>query len=434
MTRRLLPLLGALVLVLLLSPPILAEIKDGCYIPTIFEGFTPRKVEPDLKPLVTLQPTPVPECVRSFTTLFSDTGCWMKRCPKWIGEFDPKTGREVELAGRTKRLLSQNVFGQDHAIELISAALRSKDSDRPLSMHIVGDNGTGKTLSATLLSKVIFQHDKTSGFLYIRGNSYISKEPADVHNFRKKLRDLVQMQLKQCPGSLIVVDELQSLHRNTIVAFDSFLDTTFISDHVESGGVDPRQATFVFVSDFGKEGTSLNDTPEQLVARAYAESSGIWKSGRTAALIQHIIPFMPASYVGAFELTSHLTKSLFTHPYWARTHLNLTEINFCESDETTSGLAKYIWNTMTNGISKLEQYRGIQKVFDEEVVQKALTTASQFKDKHKLWSIPKTNPATQITLDICTNGGRSAPTFNFELPWCRDIATAKKKATQKDEL
>lgn len=434
MTRHLLHLLGVVLLAFLLAASSHADIIDGCYIPSVLEEFKTRKVEPDLKPSTVTNPVPVPECVRYFGTLFTDPGCWIKRCPKWIGEKDVKTGREDDLAARAKRMLSQSVYGQDEAIDQIVAALRSKDSDKPLSMHIVGDNGTGKTLAATLLAKVLFQHEKSSGFLYIRGNSYISKEPVDVNNFRKQLRHLVETQLRQCPGSLIVVDELQSLHRNTIVAFDSFLDSTYISDHIENGGTDSRQAIFVFVSDFGKEGTSMNDSPNELIKRAYEESSSIWKSGRTAALIQHIIPFMPANYVGAFELTSHLTKALFKHQHWARSHLNLTGINFCEEDEMLSGLGKHIWNTMRGGISKLEQYRGIQKVFDEEVTQKALTAASQFKDKNKLWNVPKTKPAPVLTLEICTNGGRKAPTFAFSVPWCKDIENARKRSNQKDEL
>jgi hypothetical protein len=402
----------------------------------VWERKNAQKAQHDMVKFVPPEIRPLPEYRCGITGWFSDSRCWLDTCPQWAGEEEVETGRRLDLGGRVNRILSEAVVGQEKSIEMIVAAIRSKTNLAPLSMHLVGDNGTGKTLTGGLISKAIFKADNPTGLLYIRGNSYMSSQSVESSSFRKKIKLLVENQLKQCPASIIIVDELQSMHRNTIVVFDQFLDTTFREDYLENGGVDTRKAIFIFISDFGKEGTSINDTPEQLVKRAHEESITLWKGSRTSSLIQNIVPFLPAQPIPAYELVSHLILELFSLPYFKSSHLNLTGINFCTEDQLTVGISKLIWDAMQTGISKLEQYRGIRKLFDQLVVRPVTSSVSTFYEKQKLWEIPKTQPPVDFSLLLCSKGGTQPVTVTVEIPWCtkpqEDSDETLKKG--KDEL
>lgn len=423
-----------LIAILLVSEA--ADINRRCHVPTITERVKGRKSAQDIIKVSKQSFQPIAEYTCTFFNFWRDSRCFLDTCPKWAGDKEVETGRELDFANRLKRILSESLVGQEAAIDLIVSAFRSKKSDEPLSMHLVGDNGTGKTLAGKLISNAIFKAEHPTGALYIRGNSYIASESTHTSAFRRGIKDMIEKQLKQCPGSLIVVDELQLMHRHTIVVFDQFLDTTFRADYLANGGVDTSQATFIFISDFGKEGSSINDKPEELVQRAYDESVSIWKGSRTSSLIQTIVPFMPASPRGVFELVSKMTYELLSHDYFKRNHLRLTSINFCDQDQLAHGISKLVWETMQSGVSKLEQYRGIRKVFEQLVVRQIVDSASVFQDSNKLWRVPRTEPEIDVSLTLCTNGGTSPLSVALELPWCSDDpkTTPSERTEVKEDL
>lgn len=402
-----------------------------CVVPTAIDLLKSHKTKPDIVPLVHLQSTPflAKECA------WYDMMCHFSPCKQWGGEVDASTGAKVDISSRVGRILRQRLVGQELAISQIVGAMRSKSPKSPLSMHFVGDNGTGKTLAATLIQSALFVDDKSKGILYLRGNSYIAHESAHTANYRNELLRDINEQLRRCPQSLIIIDELQLMHRNTILVFEQFLDTTFVVDHTARGGSDPSQATFIFISDFGSEGTSSHYTSEELVAHAHQESMEVWKGGRTASLIQHIIPFMPATAAGTFELVSELVHDLFTLPFLERQHLELTGIYVCDKDHLLKDLSEYIWKKQQHGTTKHEQYRGFKKTFDAEMLRPLTEKAEQLIRTRKLYEIPRTEPPVAIRLQLCSNRGERLE-LALELPRCSDLHEESKKdaITQEDRM
>lgn len=420
-----------LVLVTFLSSSFLQTVEAvdrRCVVPSLTGRFAARKEKPDIEKSSIVAPTPYPavECA------WYEIGCHLSPCKQWGGELESGSGVKVDMATRMGRILRERLVGQELAISQMVAAMRSKRDGSPLSMHFVGDNGTGKTLAASIYQSALFVDEKPAGVLYLRGNSFIAHESTATANYRNELLNRINAQLRKCPNSLIIIDELQLMHRNTILVFEQFLDDTFVVDHTARGGADPSGATFIFISDFGKEGTSSGDTPDELVVRAHKESVELWKGGRTAHLIQHIIPFMPATSAGAFELVSELTQNLFTLPYFERNHLNLTGINICEKDHLLNGLTKYVWNKQQNSSTQLEQYRGLKKTFDSIVLREVTDKAATLHRARKLYEIPKTEAPAPISLSICTNNGESLK-IEVAQPWCSELDEAKRKERRNAE-
>lgn len=403
LTRRrlILPLLLLALLILASLPNHVAAVDRRYAVPSTLERSMGRKSKPDIPQHIRVEPTPflAVECA------WYNLVCLLSPCKRWGGEIEEATQAKVDIASRVGRILHQGLVGQELAISHITSALRSKRDKSPLSMHFVGDNGTGKTLAATLLQRALFVDQHPKGVLYLRGNSYIAFESAATANYRNELFQKIDHQLKVCPQSLIIIDEVQLMHRNTILVFEQFLDDTFVVDHTARGGADPRGATFVFISDFGKEGMSAIDTPDELIRRAHNESLEIWKGGRTSSLIQHIIPFMPATPVGAFELISELTQELFIHPWFERNHLAVNGIFVCDKDQLLNGLTKYVWDKQQNSATQLEQYRGLKKTFENQVTRQLLESADQLARSKKLNTVPRTEAPVPIRIQLCTNGG-----------------------------
>lgn len=421
------------VVLVLLSPLSEAQRDITCHIPTLAEKFSGHKAVPDITKLDVQPPTPFLETECSFF----DFACKSNPCKRWGGEIDDQTKVKSDLPERVGRILKDGLVGQQIAIDTIVGALRSKRDNAPLSMHFVGDNGVGKTSAAKLIKQAILVDSNSQGILHIHGNMFVAKDSATTFKFRTDLRQMIDEKLKKCPNAIIIVDEMHSLHHHTALVFESFLDHTLAEDHIQQRRADPRGATFIFTSDFGKEGMSSEDSPEDLKRRAYEESNKVWINSRVPKLLQYIIPFVPATKSGAADLVAKYIKSLFSLPYLSKSHISLTGINFCEKDLLHQGLAEYIWREMQNGPHKKEQYRGVEKILHSTVDALFTQGISALITEKKLSSLPRDKPAAPILLDICTRGG-STLELTVRQPWCSDIVDAAKEDLKakdaKDEM
>lgn len=420
-----LALLGTILViaVALICPSYAAPTR--CHVPTALERLSGHKGQVDIKPSRTPEPRPIagPLC-NDYWTWLTSFECWYTPCPRWIGEQPEDSSSVRDMESRVKRMLQAKVFGQTEAVELLAKAINLKTRDRPLSVHLVGDNGTGKTFTAKLLAEALFKNG-VQDVLYLRGNAFIAQNEAMVLHFQSTLRKQINAKLKACPASLIIIDELQSMYRTTIKVFEDYLDTTFASDSYDRPN--STQAIFVFISDFGKEGMTMNDSPQELIERAYTESADIWQ-GKLSSLIQYIVPFMPRNYPGTFEYVNALTDRLFTNPVFARNQMQLVGINVCPEDSLLNGLSTFIWTETANGVYKQEQYRGIEKTWNQHVEHPLSSVISTFARKHDFGSIPKTDPLVPVILNICTKGGIDVA-MSLEQPWCEDV-----KRMAKEEL
>lgn len=124
--------------------------------------------------------------------------------------------------------LKSKVFGQEDALLQIKTILKpfllepSKDSKKPAILNFVGDNGTGKSLTASEISELLFlchfgrKKEQRKNLLFQDGQDYSApKDPnerlmmIEVHS--KNLKRKIFQQLKRCPNSIIIIDDLQRM-------------------------------------------------------------------------------------------------------------------------------------------------------------------------------------------------------------------------------
>ena len=139
--------------------------------------------------------------------------------------------------------LRRNLFGQDAAVaDIVSGLARhvASTSGGPYVFHLTGDNGVGKTLATRLVAEARFASSTYSaarllfgapradavidGLLYIRGESYREENATQIRQHRRDLRHLIAEYLHRCPDALVVIDEVEKVHRTTMAVLQEFTD------------------------------------------------------------------------------------------------------------------------------------------------------------------------------------------------------------------
>lgn len=75
-----------------------------------------------------------------------------------------------------------------------------------------------------------------------------------IRQQRHSIRQQLVQTLSVCPDAVIVVDEVELLHRRTVYIFQEFLDATYPVLHHQHYRIPLDRATFIFISDFGASG------------------------------------------------------------------------------------------------------------------------------------------------------------------------------------
>ncbi|PRP78477.1 torsin A [Planoprotostelium fungivorum] len=192
----------------------------------------------------------------------------------------------------SKANLRASLIGQDHVAEELVSMIRMIDPKRakPVAFHAAGDTGTGKSLTISLLSKSIFKKP-AQATLIISGSHYRSDDSKNRIKLGEELADQVAQQLKKCPTSLIVIDDVQYVHATTLTSLIAFMD--------EKGEVmwkkeliTTRHAIFGYVSDFAIEGFTANKSLEELQDIVRTESKIIWSEDtKMEMLVFNVFPF-----------------------------------------------------------------------------------------------------------------------------------------------
>lgn len=277
-----------------------------------------------------------------------------------------------------EKTLENNLFGQEEAVKLILTAFRTREDGKPLSFHFVGENGVGKTLASSLIGKTMFENEE-DGVLYIRGNSYQSFSMDKTEENRNELRSKVLKFITKCPDGLIIIDEVERLHKETVAIFQDFLDYTFTSKNEVnqfSSKVSSGNSIFIFISDFGAEGFTKNMTMKELLTAVRIESEKQWQNYKQIALIQHIIPFMPMQREGVYKKVIDLMDHLKDHIRFKQWSINIDKIEYCTENEIIK-IAEHIYQETYKHLSP-ENYRGVEKVFKMDVTNNVLLKVQKF--------------------------------------------------------
>lgn len=136
-------------------------------------------------------------------------------------------------------------------------SLKIQRPDAPLMIHIAGDNGVGKSLTASLVSLAMSRFYKNSlcdegdGLIRIAGTSY---DGLDIFAARSSIMTLLKKHVASHPYGIVVVDDINQMSPALVRAISSLFG---------KGGDDSNDAltkdqvarlTIFITSDLGREG------------------------------------------------------------------------------------------------------------------------------------------------------------------------------------
>lgn len=156
--------------------------------------------------------------------------------------------------------LKSKVIGQDHAIEKLVKAIKKsrvglKRKDKPaLVTLLVGDTGTGKSLIAKELARILF--DSEDALIRIDMGEYGDKfnaskligSPAGYVGHEEG--GVLTKQIKNKPYSVVLLDEIEKAHPDILDVFLRTFDEGKMSDS-QGTTIDCRNCLFILTSNIG---------------------------------------------------------------------------------------------------------------------------------------------------------------------------------------
>lgn len=193
---------------------------------------------------------------------------------KWTGiPVDKMMESETEKLLRMEMFLQNRVKGQDHALEVVSDAIRRaraeiSDPNRPIGSFIfLGPTGVGKTETAKALAEFLF--DTEEAMVRIDMSEYMEKHsvsrligaPPGYVGFEEGGQ--LTERIRRRPYSVILLDEIEKAHADVFNVLLQVLDDGRLTDG-QGRTVDFRNTVLIMTSNLGSQ--SLLDSslkPEQ---------------------------------------------------------------------------------------------------------------------------------------------------------------------------
>eukprot|EP00049_Salpingoeca_infusionum_P001916 m.51990 g.51990 ORF g.51990 m.51990 type:complete len:385 (+) comp11276_c0_seq2:129-1283(+) len=244
------------------------------------------------------------------------------RCPRFSSQSYQSLMSGL-LANNTNKC-ELGIFAQDmplHTISLaISEFLARPQASKPLTLVLAGPNGVGKTMTERRLRDILHKKtiwsDARKGFQVFNGGHVGDSNPS-------YLVEAIGKQIKDCPTSIIVIDELQFLPVPTIEALAIFFDSAQPVRVSPTLNVDASKSIFLFTTNsmfalINARTKSLLKTKkrnelkyfdfEDILKQGFAESSTSWLSYKN--LMDYYIPLLPVTLEDAKQFISKLLKHL----------------------------------------------------------------------------------------------------------------------------
>lgn len=193
---------------------------------------------------------------------------------RWTG-IPVKTMLESEKQRILKlpKLLSREVVGQPEAVNAIAKAIQMsraglQNPNQPSSFMFLGSSGSGKTLCAKTLAKILFNDEKA--IVRIDSSEYSEKHsisrlfgspPGYVGHGEPGALEAV----RQRPYSIVLVDEVEKSAREVILSWLQILDDGRATDG-QGRLIDFSQSIIIFTSNLGSQ--FINDAEEDELSPA----------------------------------------------------------------------------------------------------------------------------------------------------------------------
>ncbi|EGC30360.1 hypothetical protein DICPUDRAFT_95750 [Dictyostelium purpureum] len=220
-----------------------------------------------------------------------------------------------EIKNSFQYYFNRFIIFQNYSVQEIESVLYSKyrNPESRAVLHFFGDFGVGKSLSAKLISRVLFEKGsglQGDGYFSINGEKYriidYDIQTTDSEQLQQKVQDLNQKvqylrnrlyntilnRLYRCPNSVIVLDEIQKVHPDIIKKVKTSL------------------ATYILTSDFEKEGATNRKSIEQIKEKASKLFKMVYNNNKFSNLITNSIPFLP---LGKDFVNQAIEKQIINH-------------------------------------------------------------------------------------------------------------------------
>ncbi|KAF4517565.1 hypothetical protein B566_EDAN005129 [Ephemera danica] len=201
------------------------------------------------------------------------------------------------------------VFAQPLLEQVIVPAVTGHLNGRTkkaLTLSFHGWAGGGKNYVTQFLVKAIYKLGMKSSFVKYYNSRTDFTDDSNIRRYQAQLRDEIKEYLSRCERSFFIFDEMDMMPEKVIDAIHPYLDY-----HEIVNGVDPRKATFVFLSNTGgneisqivldhwKKGYQRDDLKigmfqDAIRQAAFNELGGHRHSDNiNSHLITYFIPFLP---------------------------------------------------------------------------------------------------------------------------------------------
>ncbi|HPY49839.1 MAG TPA: AAA family ATPase [Sedimentisphaerales bacterium] len=194
----------------------------------------------------------------------------MRLLARWVMDSESATGGLGELTSQLRGLraaLLARVFGQDHAVHALVEGLYNAqvtagaDHDRrqPIATFVfAGPPGVGKThmaeLCAAHLKRPFKRFDMTAYSDHQADNQLVGFAPS----FQAAKPGLLTGFVKQNPNAILLFDEIEKAHLNTMQLFYQILDAGRLHDKFDDEDVCFRDTIIIFTTNAGR---SLYENP-----------------------------------------------------------------------------------------------------------------------------------------------------------------------------
>ena len=268
--------------------------------------------------------------------------------------------------------LFQQIHGQKSSIETIVGHINRKLYDPKASfiVHLAGDNGVGKTMSASILSTAIslFPHQSAPSagetLLIFPGSEFASiakSAPSSFQQAAEGIRARLVAHATRFPRCVVLFDEITQFHPALMEA----LNPVFAA--IEHGGsLDGISMVGVFcfiTSDFGSNGRTLGMTPSavrtivwDIIQETYPNIPVFKKA--------NIVPFLslgPADFQSAIR---YRLETLKCHHQRKKSVFGNAVIQVREFQYDADALVEFLYAKILNGIPQ-RNGREIDRIFDD---------------------------------------------------------------------
>eukprot|EP01039_Chlorochromonas_danica_P009909 gene9909-10959_t len=248
----------------------------------------------------------------------------------WSSWFFPerKCSFKQDLVGNASLALKNGIHGQEMAVDTILKALKgweirkARGNTDPLVLALSGPPGTGKSSTAALLAKSLFESEEAICVLKLMGHLFTKDSGSDV-SLRENLKQSVIGHLKRSKGpALVIFDEMQKMapgvmevlkpafdNRGEIIELnkdDTYIEffSGFFVDQPVIKNFLADQVIFLFISDTGGQtvvdylvevGGREKIVQPTLNQRVRTTIENEWNEQRLtfAKVITDVVPYLP---------------------------------------------------------------------------------------------------------------------------------------------